>query len=311
MSHLSPHQRHQIQQGISAGKSNAQIAREIGVHRSTVGREIQRNALQRETYEADKAQYYAKLTQRMALSAREFISPGMMEGKCLKERNGNYPQQNKAGFLHKFLRYLKRKSTALKPYYDKPIRKAERLVYPYRNTGFYKRLFVPNYLRFTMPDSYTYDRTWSSYDWTKSSTAGNFKGQRRVNLFKRSFNAGNLRDVNNILNIQSVFLFQTSDHPASGTPPFQGGEFKKSSAFDSDFAKQNYIPRLGKEGCPEGGVVEQNICNAKANCTEFAIHFAAATVKNGISNSAQIQSALQMRISTILFSSAPFSKSAA
>jgi uncharacterized protein YerC len=68
--HLSLSQRRQIQQGIAEGKSNAQIAREVGVHRSTIGREIKRNALQREYYNALQAQYLSGFNQRMAQSLR-------------------------------------------------------------------------------------------------------------------------------------------------------------------------------------------------------------------------------------------------
>jgi uncharacterized membrane protein affecting hemolysin expression len=89
--HLNAGQRQKIQQGIAAGKSNAQIAREIGVHRSTVGREIKRNTLERENYQAQEAQHLAKLNQRMAFSFREFKSLGMSHATLLQKRNTDYP----------------------------------------------------------------------------------------------------------------------------------------------------------------------------------------------------------------------------
>jgi hypothetical protein len=90
-SHLNAGQRQKIQQGIAEGKSNAQIAREIGVHRSTIGREIKRHALERENYQAEEAQHLAKLNQRMAFSFREFESLGMGLLKVLKESNVIHP----------------------------------------------------------------------------------------------------------------------------------------------------------------------------------------------------------------------------
>jgi hypothetical protein len=90
-SHLSVEQRRHIQEGIAQGKSNAQIAREIGVHRSTVGREIQRNAENRENYQAEDAQEYAYLNQRLAHSLRRFESPGMEVYTLLQKRDGFYP----------------------------------------------------------------------------------------------------------------------------------------------------------------------------------------------------------------------------
>jgi hypothetical protein len=90
-SHLNAGQRQKIQQGIAAGKSNAQIAREIGVHRSTIGREIKRNALERENYQAQEAQHLAKLNQRMAFSFREFKSLGMNHATFLQKRDTDYP----------------------------------------------------------------------------------------------------------------------------------------------------------------------------------------------------------------------------
>ncbi|MEH0156788.1 helix-turn-helix domain-containing protein [Limibacter armeniacum] len=66
MSHLNSSQRQKIQEGIRQGKSNAAIARELGVHRSTVGRELRRNGGDRESYDFRLAQRIATQTQRLA-----------------------------------------------------------------------------------------------------------------------------------------------------------------------------------------------------------------------------------------------------
>jgi predicted DNA-binding protein YlxM (UPF0122 family) len=94
--HLTAGQRQLIQQGIAAGKSNSEIAREIGVHRSTVGREIKRYAQEREKYQAEEAQQLAKLNQRMAFSFREFKSMGMHLLTNLQRKNLTYTQRRHA-----------------------------------------------------------------------------------------------------------------------------------------------------------------------------------------------------------------------
>jgi predicted DNA-binding protein YlxM (UPF0122 family) len=87
---LNVHQRRLIEQGIADGKSNAQIAREIGVHRSTVGREIKRKTEVREDYQAEEAQHLAEVNQRMAQSLRNSRNTGMSYLTNLKKRNTDY-----------------------------------------------------------------------------------------------------------------------------------------------------------------------------------------------------------------------------
>ncbi|MEH0154041.1 helix-turn-helix domain-containing protein [Limibacter armeniacum] len=66
MSHLNLSQRKKIYEGIEHGKSNAAIARELGVHRCTVGREIKRNGGSREQYDYKQAERMARFEQRYA-----------------------------------------------------------------------------------------------------------------------------------------------------------------------------------------------------------------------------------------------------
>ncbi|MEH0157674.1 helix-turn-helix domain-containing protein [Limibacter armeniacum] len=65
MKHLTFEQRQVILEGIRNHKTDAAIAREIGVHRSTVGREIKRNG-GRKYYCADLAYRIARHHQRFA-----------------------------------------------------------------------------------------------------------------------------------------------------------------------------------------------------------------------------------------------------
>ncbi|MBN0245388.1 helix-turn-helix domain-containing protein, partial [Pseudomonas aeruginosa] len=48
---LTQGQRYQIEAGLSAGKSQASIAKQVGVHPSTISREVRRNSSQK-TYKA-------------------------------------------------------------------------------------------------------------------------------------------------------------------------------------------------------------------------------------------------------------------
>jgi hypothetical protein len=90
MKNLSWKQRHLIAQGIRAGKSNAQIAREIGVHRSTVGREIERNAESRENYCALKADELSAYRKQDAVVKHRFQFGGVNFFTILKKRYGTY-----------------------------------------------------------------------------------------------------------------------------------------------------------------------------------------------------------------------------
>ncbi|MEH0154247.1 helix-turn-helix domain-containing protein [Limibacter armeniacum] len=66
MKHLTIQQRKQIASGISKNKSDAAIAREIGVHRSTVGREIKRCG--------GREFYKAMLAEKMAIHNQFFAT---------------------------------------------------------------------------------------------------------------------------------------------------------------------------------------------------------------------------------------------
>jgi hypothetical protein len=90
MKNLSWKQRKLIAEGIRAGKSNAQIAREIGVHRSTVGREIERNAESRENYCALKADELSAYRKQDAVVKHRFQFGGVDFLTILKKRYGTY-----------------------------------------------------------------------------------------------------------------------------------------------------------------------------------------------------------------------------
>jgi hypothetical protein len=89
MAHLQFYQRQAIYAGIQAGKTDAQIAREIEVHRSTVGREIKRSG-GRENYQAMQAHQEAKERQCDAMLFRNTYSVGMDLFTTLQKRNAYY-----------------------------------------------------------------------------------------------------------------------------------------------------------------------------------------------------------------------------
>jgi hypothetical protein len=89
MAHLQFYQRQAIYAGIQAGKSDAQIARDIEVHRSTVGREIKRSG-GRENYKPMQAHQDAKERQCDAMFFRNTYSIGMDLFTVLQKRNAYY-----------------------------------------------------------------------------------------------------------------------------------------------------------------------------------------------------------------------------
>jgi IS30 family transposase len=105
MKKLNWTQRNLIAEGIRAGKSNAQIAREIGVHRSTVGREIERNAESREKYCARMADDRSWQRQQEAMPKRIPMFGGVNFGMKLNVRNEIYTYHSHL-HLNKIGRYL-------------------------------------------------------------------------------------------------------------------------------------------------------------------------------------------------------------
>ena len=74
--HLTRDQRVIIQHGLSLGKKKTQIAREIGVHRSTLTREPQRNTATNLPYVPDIAQYHAERRRKEANGGHRRIVEG-------------------------------------------------------------------------------------------------------------------------------------------------------------------------------------------------------------------------------------------
>lgn len=90
--HLTPKQRYTIQCGCITGKKDVEIATMIGVHPSTVSREIKRNGLGRGVYDAELAQKQAA-TRGSFCHVNHRISPetwGIIE-KCILEEHS--PEQ--------------------------------------------------------------------------------------------------------------------------------------------------------------------------------------------------------------------------
>jgi hypothetical protein len=105
MKKLTWPQRIVIAKGIRAGKSNAQIAREIGVHRSTVGREIERNAESRESYQALEADDRSWYRQQEAVPKRMMLFGGVEFFQVLQKHNALYIYFSHT-HLNKLFRYL-------------------------------------------------------------------------------------------------------------------------------------------------------------------------------------------------------------
>lgn len=108
MFHLTFADRKLIYACIQAGQSNAQIAREVGVHRSTIGRELKRNG-GRENYQPMQANRAAKARQREAMPQRNTIGLGMLLFTVLEQRYDFYPYLSKTheklSFLEMFIRH--------------------------------------------------------------------------------------------------------------------------------------------------------------------------------------------------------------
>jgi IS30 family transposase len=105
MKKLNWTQRNLIAEGLREGKSNAQIAREIGVHRSTIGREIERNAKSREEYCPREADDLSWKRQQEAMPKRNLLFGGIRFGTKLKSRNQIYTYHSHT-HLNKISRYL-------------------------------------------------------------------------------------------------------------------------------------------------------------------------------------------------------------
>ncbi|BDD09290.1 hypothetical protein FUAX_17220 [Fulvitalea axinellae] len=89
MSQLNITHRARIFLGIREGKTDAEIARVIGFHRSTVGREIQRNG-GREGYDLWKAQGARDRRQGLAVLGRMLFGGGVPFNSRLRKRDLKY-----------------------------------------------------------------------------------------------------------------------------------------------------------------------------------------------------------------------------
>ncbi|BDD11919.1 hypothetical protein FUAX_43510 (plasmid) [Fulvitalea axinellae] len=89
MPHLNIAHRAQIYLGIRTGKTDAEIARGIGFHRGTVGREIERNG-GRENYDLWKAQRARDFRQGMAVGDRMLFGGGVPFDSRLRKLNLKY-----------------------------------------------------------------------------------------------------------------------------------------------------------------------------------------------------------------------------
>jgi len=107
---LTLDQRIRIQAGIAAGDNNAQIARDVGCHRSTVGRELARNrrpsdvgpANQRRGYSASKAQERAD-SQRQRPKPRKLDENPVLRGYVQRKLTKRWsPEQiaNRLRLMH-------------------------------------------------------------------------------------------------------------------------------------------------------------------------------------------------------------------
>lgn len=72
MKHLTREQRYVIQSLSRRGISNTEIANELGIHKSNVGRELKRNSSLRGKYQAAKAHMYAQERKERFVYNRKF-----------------------------------------------------------------------------------------------------------------------------------------------------------------------------------------------------------------------------------------------
>lgn len=131
MKHLTKEQRYVIQSLSRRGISNTEIANELGIHKSNIGRELKRNSSERGKYQAEKAHMYAqerkerfaynrKFTKQIKTTVDQYLkkeqwSPEQIVGFCNKdnidmvsiERIYQYIRQDKekGGELYKHLRH--------------------------------------------------------------------------------------------------------------------------------------------------------------------------------------------------------------
>ncbi len=131
MRHITKEQRYVIQSLNKRGISNSDIAKELGIHKSNIGRELKRNGSKRGKYNAENAHKYAgerkerftynrKFTQQVKFIVDKYIieeqwSPEQIVGYCEKnniemvsiERIYQYVRRDKekGGELYKHLRH--------------------------------------------------------------------------------------------------------------------------------------------------------------------------------------------------------------
>jgi hypothetical protein len=251
MSHLNYDHRLLIQQGIAAGKSDAQIARELGVHRSTVGREIKRNSDCRENYEAFRADEANYQRQKAAVIKRDPYFGGVKLGSTLEKRDGIYMYISRTHFSVAAF-FGRTSSTFCDKSYERWKEeerfKADR--YFIRRGRF--SWMIKNY-------SKSHESTTLSTNHPKSKSSA---ASKKINS---SSGTSNKKAV-------SVKNFHIADPSAVSFYVFQSVLYRLT--FDC-------------------------IYNAKTNCIEFVIHREIAIAENGIINSGQCESALQMQISTV------------
>lgn len=131
MSHLTKEQRYVIASLYKRGVRKKEIAEEIGVHKSTISRELKRNASKTGKYHPEKAEMYAKERKERFIFRRKFTkaiehhirdylvqeqwSPEQIVGWCKKqnmmmvsvERIYQFIRQDKAtgGTLYRYIRH--------------------------------------------------------------------------------------------------------------------------------------------------------------------------------------------------------------
>jgi len=99
MKHLSTEQRYQIEAYLKTNQSKEFIARELGVHRSTIYRELKRNQLKNGKYSAKKAVEYSKDRKDRFTVNRKFTDK--CEKLVIKYLNKQWSPKQIAGYCNR------------------------------------------------------------------------------------------------------------------------------------------------------------------------------------------------------------------